>query len=113
MAFIKKWSLRLLLLLAFLIVLLLATDNSQSVAVSFLGYKSALAPLSWWIIGAFVIGVMFAMAVNLVTTTRLKLDVRRAKHTAEKTQGALDKARATTSRPVSRDENQAPVSGGL
>jgi uncharacterized integral membrane protein len=95
MAFLKKWSLRLLLLVVFVIVLVLATDNSQQVALSFLGYQSFEGPLSWWVIGAFVLGMIFSMTLNLTTTTRLKLDVRRARNSAEQSLVALDKANAT------------------
>lgn len=95
MAFIKKWSLRLVLLLVFVVVLLLATANSQSVTLFFLGYQSVEGPLSWWVIGAFVLGMIFSMTLNVVTTTRLKLDARRARHSAEQALAALDKANAT------------------
>ncbi|MFT4819643.1 MAG: putative integral membrane protein [Candidatus Pseudothioglobus sp.] len=95
MAFLKKWSLRLLLLVVFVIVLVLATDNSQQVALSFLGYQSFEGPLSWWVIGAFALGMIFSMTLNVMTTTRLKLDVRRARNSAEQSLVALDKANAT------------------
>jgi uncharacterized integral membrane protein len=96
MAFVKKWSLRLLLLLVFVVVLLLATDNSQPVALSFLDYQSVEGPLSWWVIGAFLLGMVFFMALNVMSTTRLKSDLRRARRSAEQSLVALDKANAAT-----------------
>jgi uncharacterized integral membrane protein len=112
MAFIKKWSLRLLLLLVFVGVLLLATDNSQLVALSFLGYESPEAALSWWVIGAFVFGAVFSMSLNLVTTTRLKLQVRSVRHSVEQSLVALDKANAASALPASEANSLAPVSTG-
>jgi len=112
MALIKKWSLRLLLLLVFVVVLLLATDNSQLVALSFLGYQSPEVPLSWWVIGAFVLGAVLSMSLNLVTTTRLKLQVRSVRHGAEQSLVALDKANAASVLPASEANNQAPASTG-
>jgi putative membrane protein len=112
MAFIKKWSLRLLLLLVFVVVLLLATDNSQLVVLSFLGYQSPEAPLSWWVIGAFVLGAVVSMSLNLVTTTRLKLQIRSVRHSAEQSLFALDKANAASILPASEANSLAPVSTG-
>jgi putative membrane protein len=112
MALIKKWSLRLLLLLVFVVVLLLATDNSQLVALSFLGYQSPEAALSWWVIGAFVLGAVFSMSLNLVTTTRLKLQVRSVRHSAEQSLVALDKANAASILPASEANSLAPASTG-
>ena len=112
MALIKKWSLRLLLLLVFVVVLLLATDNSQLVALSFLGYQSPEVALSWWVIGAFVLGAVFSMSLNLVTTTRLKLQVRSVRHSAEQSLVALDKANAASILPASEANSLAPASTG-
>jgi uncharacterized integral membrane protein len=96
MAFIKKWSLRLLLLVVFVVVLLLATDNSQVVALSFLSYQTVESPLSWWVIGAFLFGMVFSMSLNVMTTTRLRLALRRARQSAEQSLVALDKVNAGT-----------------
>ncbi|MFT4719323.1 MAG: putative membrane protein [Candidatus Azotimanducaceae bacterium] len=112
MALIKKWSLRLLLLLVFVVVLLLATDNSQLVALSFLGYQSPEAALSWWVIGAFVLGAVFSMSLNLVTTTRLKLQVRNVRHSAEQSLVALDKANAASVLPACEANSLVSVSTG-
>jgi uncharacterized integral membrane protein len=110
MAFLKKWSLRLLLLVVFVIVLVLATDNSQQVGLSFLGYQSFEGPLSWWVIGAFALGMIFSMTLNVMTTTRLKLDVRRARNSAEQSLVALDKANAMNKLSTKEPTNELKAS---
>ena len=46
MTFIKKWLLRALLLLVFILVLLAASENSQAVALVFLDFSSPQWPVS-------------------------------------------------------------------
>lgn len=78
MKFIKRTLFILVVLMVAVIALLAAVDNSDEVALKFLDYESALWPVSWWILTAFVIGVVFGTALNLVSNTRLRMDARRA-----------------------------------
>ena len=101
MTFLKKWALRLLIFVVFVIALIWATDNSQEVALTFLGYQSPTAPLSWWVLAAFVAGVLFGMLINFFTNTKLRMAARRATKTVQKTNKELDKAKAGPPAPPS------------
>lgn len=95
MAYLKRILFTLLVLVAAAIALLAAADNSEEVALQFLQYQSPVLPISWWMLLAFVIGVLFGYLVNLISNTRLRLDARRANKTAASRTRELDEARAT------------------
>lgn len=59
MAWIKTQLFRLLLLVLFAALFLLATENSTSVALRFLSLRSPELPLSWWLVGVFLLGLGF------------------------------------------------------
>ena len=59
MGFIKKTLFLFIALVAFLVALLAAADNSAEVALRFLEYETPVWPISWWMISAFVVGVVF------------------------------------------------------
>ena len=99
MGFIKKTLFLFIALIAFLVVLLAAADNSAEVALRFLEYETPVWPISWWMLTAFVIGVVFGNLLNLVSNTRLRLDARRARKTADGRTLELDQAKA---QPVSQ-----------
>ena len=90
----KKWLLRIVIAVVFFVALIAATDNSQEVALTFLGFKTPTAPLSWWVLASFVAGAIFAMLINFYTNTRLRMAARKANRAATKTNKELDKARA-------------------
>ena len=94
MGFIKKTLFLFLALVAFLIALLAAADNSAEVALRFLEYETPVWPISWWMITAFVVGVVFGNLLNVVSNTRLRMDARRARKTADVRTQELDQARA-------------------
>ena len=102
MGFIKKALFLFIAVVAFLIALLAAADNSAEVALRFLGYQTPVWPISWWMLTAFGIGVVFGNMLNVVSNTRLRMDARRARKAADGRTQELDQARA---RPVA----QAPV----
>lgn len=102
MGFIKKTLFLFIALVAFLVALLAAADNSAEVALRFLEYETPVWPISWWMISAFVVGVVFGNLLNVVSNTRLRMDARRARKTADGRTQELDQARA---KPVS----QAPA----
>lgn len=79
MEFIKRWLFRLLLLVIFVVALLAASDNSQEARLGFLGYETPEWPLSWWMLTAFVVGVLFGVLLNAWSNTKLRLKARQAK----------------------------------
>lgn len=99
MGFIKKTLFLLIALIVFLMALLAAADNSAEVTLRFLEYETPVWPISWWMLSAFVIGVVFGNLLNLVSNTRLRMDARRARKTADGRTQELDQARA---QPVSQ-----------
>ena len=99
MGFIKKILFLFTALVAFLVALLAAADNSAEVALRFLEYETPVWPISWWMISAFVVGVVFGNLLNVVANTRLRMDARRARKTADGRTQELDQARA---QPVSQ-----------
>lgn len=109
MNLVKKWAFRLVLFIVFLVALIAATDNSQEVALTFVGYKTRTAPLSWWVLAAFVLGIIFAMVINFFTNTKLRMAARKASRSAEKTNRALDKAKAA---PAPATDSGQRTAGG-
>jgi len=103
MGFIKKILFLLIALVAFLVALLAAADNSAEVALRFLEYESPVWPISWWMISAFIVGVVFGNLLNVVSNTRLRMEARSERKIAQgRTQG-LDKSKAQTKAdPVSK-----------
>jgi uncharacterized integral membrane protein len=95
MDLIKKWLLRIVIFIVFIAALIAASDNSQEVALGFLGYETAEWPVSWWVLTAFVLGVLFGLLLNFLSNTQLRLDARKASKEVSRTHKALDKERAT------------------
>lgn len=96
MQFLKKWSFRFLLVLVFVVAMLAASDNSQEVPLTFLDYQTPVWPISWWMLLAFLVGVVFGNILNIWSNTRLRMNARQANKQVEKTAKELDKARAET-----------------
>lgn len=78
MNLIKRWLFRLLLLVIFVVALLAAADNSQQARLGFLGYQTPEWPLSWWMLTAFVVGVLFGVLLNTWSNARLRFKARQA-----------------------------------
>lgn len=94
MAFIKKTLFIFIALIAFIVALLTAADNSAEVALKFLDYETPVWPISWWILTAFVAGVLFGNLLNLVSNTRLRMGARQANKTVNLRTKELDQAKA-------------------
>ena len=94
MTFIRKVLFFVLLLFLFVIALLAAADNSDAVALKFLDWRSPVWPVSWWMLLAFVIGVLFGMALNFYSNTLLRLDARHANKAALGRTMQLERTRA-------------------
>jgi uncharacterized integral membrane protein len=104
MGFIKKVLFLSIALVVFLIALLAAADNSAEVALRFLEYESPVWPISWWMIAAFVVGVAFGNLLNVVSSTRLRMESRRDRKIAQGRIKDLDQVKAQTKAdPVSTD----------
>ena len=100
MGFIKKILFLFIALVAFLLVLLAAADNSAQVALKFLEYETPVWPISWWIISAFVVGVVFGNLLNVVSNTRLRMEARRERRTAQGRTQELDLVKAQKQEPL-------------
>ncbi len=94
MNLIKKWLFRLLVVFVFVAALLAASDNSTEVPLTFLEYKTPDWPISWWMLSAFVIGVLFGTLLNTWSNTRLRMNARSANKQVEKTVQELDRKKA-------------------
>ena len=95
MKIVKGLLFKLLAMLLFVIALLAAADNSEEVSLSFLEYATPLWPISYWVLSAFVCGVLFSSLINTWTNTRLRLEARKANKTVEQTNRNIDKVKAT------------------
>ncbi len=91
MTLIKKWLFRLILLVVFILAMLAASDNSTQVPLTFLEYTTPVWPISWWILGAFVIGVLFGTVLNTWSNTKLRLNARSANKEVAKVNRTLEK----------------------
>ncbi len=100
MGFIKKILFLFIALVAFLLALLAAADNSAQVALKFLEYETPVWPISWWIISAFVVGVVFGNLLNVVSNTRLRMEARRERKTAQGRTQELDLVKAQKQEPL-------------
>jgi uncharacterized integral membrane protein len=96
MGFIKKTLFLFIALVAFLVALLAAADNSTEVTLRFLEYESPVWPISWWMIAAFVVGVAFGNLLNVVSNTRLRMESRRDRKIAQGRTKDLDEVKAQT-----------------
>jgi uncharacterized integral membrane protein len=94
MNLIKKWLFRLLVVLVFVAAMLAASDNSTEVPLTFLEYKTPEWPISWWMLSAFVFGVLFGTLLNTWSNTKLRLNARSANKKVEKTVRELDKTKS-------------------
>ena len=99
MNLLKKSVFWFVAVIVFLVALLAAADNSEEVALRFLSFETPVWPISWWMLLAFVVGVLFGNLLNLVSNTRLRMHARTASKTAEIRARELDQARAVTTVP--------------
>tara|TARA_B100000676_G_scaffold223335_1_gene220632 strand:- start:105 stop:419 length:315 start_codon:yes stop_codon:yes gene_type:complete len=96
MAYIGKILFVVLAMVLFIVALLAAADNSDPVALQFLSWQSSVWPISWWMLLAFVVGVLFGLMLNFYRNTRLRFDARQANKIAGNRTRQLDQARADT-----------------
>ncbi len=94
MAWLKRWSLRLFILVIFVLALLAASDNSEAVALRFMDWETPQWPVSWWVLAAFVLGTLFGLLLNVVSNARLRMNIRSANQAISRHARDLDAARA-------------------
>ncbi|MBL6688513.1 MAG: DUF1049 domain-containing protein [Pseudomonadales bacterium] len=58
MTWMKRFLYRLVLLVLFVVLFLIATENSVSVSLQLISLRSPALPLSWWLVGTFVLGLL-------------------------------------------------------
>lgn len=92
--FLKKWSIRFIIVIVFLVALIAAFDNSDAVSLRFMSWATPEWPVSWWVLAAFVIGTLFGLLLNFVTNTRLRMNARQANKQASRREKELSEARA-------------------
>ena len=66
MNWIKGLLFRLILLVLFIALFLLATENSLDVSLQFLSQRSPEFPLSWWLAGTLVVGIVLGRLWALI-----------------------------------------------
>jgi len=106
MTMIRKWLFRVFGLILFLAVLIWASENSESVSIVFLGFRSDEWPVAWWMLMAFVAGVFIGVLLNSWTNTLLKIEARKARKEAEKEHKKVDQL-AAQAEALSSDALQA------
>jgi putative membrane protein len=104
MNFIKSLLFWFVAIIVFFVALLAAVDNSDAVALTFLDWSTPAVPVSWWVLAAFIIGVVFTLMVNTWSNTRLRLKARQANKQVSKINESLDKAKAGTGSAVASKE---------
>ena len=93
MKLFKSLIFKLVAVILFILVVLVASENSEAVVLSFLDYESVAWPVSWWMMTAFLSGVIVASVWNLWTNSALRLALRKANKRSDKTNQALDQYR--------------------
>ena len=104
MTFIRKTLFLIVAPIVFVVALLAAADNSDEVALRFLDHESHAWPISWWMLIAFLLGVLVGALLNLAANLRLRMDVRRAGKVADDRGRELDRVRAGTGGLVDRPD---------
>lgn len=66
MNWIKGLLFRLILLVLFVAIFLLATENNRDVSLQLLSLRSPKLPLSWWLAGTLVLGIALGRLWGLV-----------------------------------------------
>ena len=108
MKLFKSLIFKLVAVILFILVVLVASENSEAVVLSFLDYESVAWPVSWWMMTAFLGGLIVASMWNLWTNSALRLAVRKANKRSDKTNQTLDQVRAVKT-PAINAESLASV----
>ncbi len=94
MKFIKTVLVRVIALLLFLIALMLGANNSDPAALVFLDWRTPEAPVTVWMLLAFLFGVGLTLIYNFWANTKLRLAARAARKNVDKVERDIDKLKA-------------------
>jgi len=94
MKLIKTLLFLIIAIVLFFVVFLAAVDNSAAVALTFLDWSTPEVPVSWWVLAAFLLGVLCTAIVNAWSNAKLRLQARQANKKVTKINQDLDKAKA-------------------
>ena len=94
MRFLQKLGFYPVLVLVALSCFWFGIENSDDVSLVFFGYATVQAPVTLWVLSAFVLGVVFASFVNMWTNVGLRRDAAKVKSQLLKTNLAMDKVQA-------------------
>jgi len=94
MNLIKRLLIFFILLGVFVIALVAASQNSTMVSLVFLDWSTFEWPVSWWVLTAFVLGIVVGVTLNLVSNTKLRLHARKVNKELKKSHSELDQVRA-------------------
>jgi putative membrane protein len=87
---LRKFLLVLFLMIVFILVLVAVTDNSSLVALTFLTYATPQWPIAWWILIAFLVGILFGYLMSLGSNVRSKVTALKSRRELEKTNTRLE-----------------------
>jgi uncharacterized integral membrane protein len=72
MSWIKKQLVKVALAVIFIVVAVLASENSDAVQLRFLDYESPQWPVSWWLLTVFVLGFVLGNLSRVWANLRSK-----------------------------------------
>lgn len=110
MTVLKRWLLRIVAGIVFVVVVVAASDNSDSVTLRFLDFESGAMPVSWWVLAAFLAGWLLSSMFGLFVTIGLRQQVRQANKTTVRQDAKAEQASPQNSPQKSQRNSQSPVS---
>ena len=96
-AFIKKWLLRLFLIMVSVLALVIAVENSSEVVITVLSYPVPSLPISWLVILAFVFGFAMASLLSCGYIFRARLRNREIEKQVSAAKYEIDRLKAASS----------------
>ena len=88
----------------FVVVLLAAVDNSDEVALKFMGHATPAWAVSWWVLTAFLLGLLSGILLSLLSRMKMGRELRRTSKMKADLARDLDHARARTSGQAPSEE---------
>ena len=103
MKLLKLLLLWVVVIIVFLIAIVAASYNSESVTLTFLDWNTPEMPISFWMLGAFALGVVLTSLVNTWANTRLRLQTRNAYKSVDRANQDIDRMKAENQLPIAAD----------
>jgi uncharacterized integral membrane protein len=88
-----------LFVLLVLIAIIAMVENQEPVRLAFLGWDTALLPVYWWLVIAFVLGGVCGWLVSGISLIRERAGARRARSELERSRAEIDTLRRPSSDP--------------